>query len=363
MTIEDTPSLKVGIVGYGFAGATFHAPLIRATAGLELTCVTTSKAQRVLETLPQVAVRTTPAELIADPGIDLVVIATPNETHYPLATAALEAGKHVVIDKPFTLDVAQAKALIRLAEQRARKLSVFHNRRWDGDFLTIAKLIESGVLGDLRHMESHFDRYRPLVQDRWRESAAPGGGLWYDLGIHLADQALQLFGKPSAVWMDLNRQRAGALADDWFHAVLHYHRLRVILHASALAAAPAPRFVLHGTAGSFVKFGLDTQEAALRSGKRPGGADWGTDPLPGTLTLGDSQPPAPIIYPGLQGDYTYFYAAMRDAITLGTPLPVSAQSACDAMEIIELGLESARTSRLVHILKRPEGDKVEREYF
>jgi scyllo-inositol 2-dehydrogenase (NADP+) len=349
MTIADTPSLKVGIVGYGFAAATFHAPLILATAGLELTRVTGSSAQRVLETLPQVTVSATPSDLMADPEIDLVVIATPNDTHYPLAAAALEAGKHVVIDKPFTLDVAQAKALMRLAEQRGCKLSVFHNRRWDGDFLTIAKLIENGVLGDLRHMESHFDRYRPVVQDRWRESAAAGGGLWYDLGIHLADQALQLFGKPSAVWLDLDRQRAGALADDWFHAVLRYDRLRVILHATALAAAPAPRFVLHGTAGSFVKFGFDTQEAALRSGKRPGGADWGADSMPGTLTLGDSEPPMRMIHPGLPGDYTCFYAAVRDAITLGTPLPVTAQSACDAMEIIEVGLESAQTSRLVQI--------------
>jgi scyllo-inositol 2-dehydrogenase (NADP+) len=354
MTIADMPNLKVGIVGYGFAAATFHAPLIQATAGLELTCVTSSNAQRVRKTLPGVAVSATPADLFANPEIDLVVIATPNETHYPLAVAALEAGKHLVIDKPFTLDVAQAKALIRLADQRARQLSVFHNRRWDGDFLTIAKLIESGVLGEMRHMESHFDRYRPVVQDRWRESATDGGGLWYDLGVHLADQALQLFGQPSAVWLDLNRQRAGALADDWFHAVLHYDRLRVILHASALAAAPAPRFVLHGTAGSFVKFGLDTQEAALKNGKRPGGADWGADPMPGTLTLGDAEPPTRAIYPALRGDYTFFYAAIRDAITRGTPLPVSAQSACDAMEIIELGLESARTSRLVHLVKRLE---------
>lgn len=342
-------NLNVGIIGYGFASATFHAPLILATAGLTLSCIASSNAQRVRQAMPGMDVVATPGALFANPDIGLVVIATPNDTHYPLAVAALEAGKHVVIDKPFTLDVAQATRLIRLAEQRGRQLSVFHNRRWDGDFLTVAQLVKSGELGALRHFESHFDRYRPQVQDRWRESAAEGGGLWYDLGIHLADQALQLFGRPSAVWLDLNRQRQGALADDWFHAVLHYDSLRVILHASALTAAPAPRFVLHGTAGSYVKSGLDTQEAALKRGDKPGGAGWGDDPLPGTLTMGQPEPARTSLHPGLAGDYTVFYAAMRDAVIHGGPLPVTPQSACDAMEIIELGLESARSGSLVKL--------------
>ena len=347
MTMTTAKNLNVGIVGYGFASATFHAPLILATAGLTLSCIASSNAPRVQQALPGVDVADSPAALFARSDIDLVVIATPNDTHYPLASAALEAGKHVVIDKPFTLDVAQSMQLIRLAEQHGRQLSVFHNRRWDGDFLTVARLIDSGQLGALRHVESHFDRYRPQVQDRWRESADVGGGLWYDLGIHLADQALQLFGKPSAVWLDLQRQRDGAVADDWFHAVLSYDGLRVILHASALTAVPAPRFVLHGTAGSFVKHGLDTQEAALKRGERPGDPGWGDDPQHGALTLGQAEHPAP--YPGLPGTYTVFYAAMRDAILDGAALPVTPQSACDAMEIIELGLESARSGRVVQL--------------
>ena len=340
-------NLQVGIVGYGFASATFHAPLILATPGLTLACIASSNAARVQHSLPGVDIASSPAVLFADGKIDLVVIATTNDTHYPLAAAALEAGKHVVIDKPFALDVAQATQLIRLAEKHDRKLSVFHTRRWDGDFLSIRRLIDSGQLGPLRHFESHFDRYRPDVQNRWRESTAKGGGLWYDLGIHLADQALQLFGRPSAVWLDLQRQRDGALAEDWFHAVLQYDRLRVILHASALTAAPAPRFVLHGMAGSFVKFGLDTQEAALKRGETPGGAGWGDDPLHGTLTLGQGE--QGVSYPGLPGDYTLYYAAMRDAINLGTALPVTAESACEAMHIIELGFESARSGRVVEV--------------
>ncbi len=340
-------ALQVGIIGYGFAGATFHAPLIEATEGLTLSCVASSNAERVWQTRPGMKVVATPGQLLADGAIDLVVIATPNDTHYPLAKAALEAGKHVVIDKPFTLDVAQARQLIALAAQHGRQLSVFHNRRWDSDFLTVASLLASGQLGQVRHVESHFDRYRPQVQDRWRESAVQGGGLWYDLGIHLADQALQLFGKPSALWLDLQRQRQGALADDWFHAVLHYDGLRVILHASALTAAPAPRFVLHGTAGSFVKYGLDTQEAALKRGERPGAAGWGDDPLHGILTLSRDDVLTSACHPTLPGDYTVYYAAMRDAILFGTPPPVTAESACAAMEIIECGLQSARTGTLV----------------
>lgn len=347
MAITNGNTLRVGIVGYGFASATFHEPLIRATAGMTLACIASSKAALVQQALPGIAIADSPAALLANPDIDLVVIATPNDTHCPLAAAALQAGKHVVIDKPFTLDVAEATRLIALARQHARQLSVFHNRRWDGDFLTVARLIKSGALGALRHVESHFDRFRPQVQQRWRESASPGGGLWYDLGIHLADQALQLFGQPSAVWLDVQRQRDGAVADDWFHAVLQYENLRVILHASALTAAPAPRFVLHGTAGSFVKSGLDTQEAALKRGETPGGPGWGHDPAHGSLTLGQAEPTHTVLHPGLPGDYTVFYAAMRDAIVLGTAPPVTAESARDAMKIIELGLASARSGRVV----------------
>ena len=342
-TASPMKKLNVGLVGFGFATATFHAPLIRATDGMTLACIASSNAARVHQAMPAVAVASSPDALFARPDIDLVVIATPNDTHYPLAAAALEAGKHVVIDKPFSLDVAQANQLIALARKHKRLLSVFHNRRWDGDFLTVGQLISDGTLGELRHVESHFDRYRPQVQDRWRESAIAGGGLWYDLGIHLADQALQLFGPPTGVWLDLQRQRNGAVADDWFHAILQYENLRVILHASALTAAPAPRFVLHGTAGSFVKYGLDTQEAALKRGDLPGTQGWGDDPAHGTLTLGQGDPAQAIEHRGTSGDYTVFYAAMRDAIMLGTAVPVTPESARDAMRVIELGLESVRS--------------------
>ncbi|HEY9025090.1 MAG TPA: oxidoreductase, partial [Burkholderiaceae bacterium] len=258
--------LRVGLIGYGYAGKTFHAPLIAAVPELELAAVASSDAAKVHADWPGVTVHRSPAELIARDDLDLVVIATPNDTHHPLARDALRAGRHVVVDKPFTVALADARELAALARERGRLLSVFHNRRFDGDFLTIRRLLANGALGRVVQMDSRHDRWRPEVRQRWRESAGPGAGLWFDLGPHLVDQALQLFGAPRAIALERALVRDGALADDWFHATLRYDRLQVHLHASMLAAASAPRFTLHGTGGSFVKLGLDPQEDALKAG-------------------------------------------------------------------------------------------------
>jgi predicted dehydrogenase len=337
--------LNVGVVGFGYATATFHAPLIDATPGLRLAAIASSAPDRVRLARPGLNTCSTPAELFARADIDLVVVPTPNQTHHPLAMQALLAGKHVVVDKPFTLDVAQAHELIALADRQGLQLSVFHNRRWDADFLTVSRLLAAKALGRLTHFESHFDRYRPAVRPRWRESADAGGGLWYDLGPHLLDQALQLFGKPEAIWLDVACQRDGTIADDWFHAVLHYGSLRAILHGSALTAQPAPRFVLHGTGGSFVKHGLDCQEAALGAGEAPGGNGWGHDPMDGQLTVSTAEGLVETPHANVPGNYPFYYAAMRSAILFGTPVPVTASSACDVIELIETGLESARSGR------------------
>jgi predicted dehydrogenase len=332
--------VRVGILGFGYASATFHAPLIASLPGLDLVAIASRDPAKVRAAWPGVSVCDGADALLGRADIDLAVLPTPNATHYPLAVKALAAGKHLVVDKPFVLASAEARDLIARAGSAGRLLSVFHNRRWDGDFLTVQALIESGRLGRLTHVESHFDRFRPEVRARWRESAAPGGGLWYDLGPHLIDQALRLFGPPERIALDLAWQRDGAQTDDWVHAVLRYDRLRVVLHASVLAADPGPRFVLHGTAGSFVKRGLDTQEDALKAGAVPGGPDWGRDPLPGTLTLAgpDGTPPRP--YPGLPGDYRRYYAGVRDAILLGAPNPVPASEALGVVRLMELGLAS-----------------------
>jgi len=343
--------LKAGIVGYGYASKTFHAPLITAVPGLQLAAVSSGDPAKVAMDWPELPVFASPQELFDCDEIELVVIPTPNETHFPLAAQALVAGKHVVVDKPFTLTTAEAQELIALAHRHQRLLSVFHNRRWDADFLTLQAVLREGSLGGVTHFESHFDRYRPEVRSRWRESAAPGAGLWYDLGPHLVDQAVQLFGMPQTISLDLARQRDGAIADDWFHAVLRHDELRVILHASTLVAAGGPRLAVHGTAGSFVKFGLDPQEDALKAGRRPGSADWGVDPLPGRLTLRHGDEAHEQVIASTPGDYLAYYAAIRDAIRLGAPNPVPAEQALQVMQLMELGIASTLQGRVMPVAR------------
>lgn len=204
-------------------------------------------------------------DLLDDPDIDLVVIATPNDTHFPLAKAALEAGKHVVVDKSFTVTLSQARELESLAKHCGRILSVFHNRRWDSDFLTVSALINEGQLGEVCYFESHFDRFRPQVRQRWREQAGPGSGIWYDLAPHLLDQVVVLFGLPVSITVDLAQLRPGAQSTDYFHAVLAYPQRRVVLHGTLLAAAESARFIVHGSRASYIKYGLDPQEERLKT--------------------------------------------------------------------------------------------------
>jgi scyllo-inositol 2-dehydrogenase (NADP+) len=343
------PPLQAGIVGYGYASKTFHAPLLSAVPGIRLAAISSSEPAKVRADWPQVQVFDSHDQLFTSEEIELIVIPTPNETHFPLAGWALAAGKHVVVDKPFTLTIDEARVLIKLASRHGRLLSVFHNRRWDADFLSLQAVLREGSLGRVTHFESHFDRYRPEVRARWRESAAPGAGLWYDLGPHLLDQAVQLFGEPQAIWLDLARQRDGAVADDWFHAVLRYDALRVVLHASALVPALGPRLTVHGTAGSFVKFGLDPQEDALKAGQLPGGEGWGVDPQPGRLILREGEAVHEQTIAGAPGNYLAYYGAIRDAIRLGAPNPVPAEQALQVMRLIELGLASANEGRVLAV--------------
>lgn len=343
--------LRVGLIGYGFAGQTFHAPVLSAVPGLELAAVASSQPDKVRADWPGVAVEPDSAALLARNDIDLVVIAAPNAQHHPLARAALEAGRHVVVDKPFTLDAAQARDLAALATQQGRLLSVYQNRRFDADFLTLRELLASGQLGRPVYVESHFDRFRPQVRERWREQAVPGAGLWVDLGAHLLDQAVQLFGRPDTLQLDTAALRDGAQVEDYFHAVLRYQTgphapLRVVLHATTLAAHAAPRYLVHGTRGSYVKHGVDPQEDALRAGARPGGEDWGVDPLPGDLKVvavenwvRDSS------VPNRRGSYVDYYAAVRDAILGRGPNPVPPEEAVALMELLDLGARSAREGR------------------
>lgn len=326
--------IRTGLIGYGLAGSVFHAPLIRACERMELTAVLTSRdAPCRIGSLD---------ELLE--ACDLVVIASPNQSHFPLAKQALEAGKHVVVDKPFTVTVEEADELIAIAEREQRLLTVFQNRRWDSDFLTLKRVLPS--LGDVRLFQAHWDRFRPAIKQGWRETGEEGGGVWFDLGPHLVDQALQLFGMPDAVSADILTQREGAVADDYFDVVLHYGRTRVCLRASTLIADPRPRFAVHGTEASYVKHGLDPQEAALKGGADPLSPGFGIDERTGTLTFADGRQEQ---VPNERGAYLAFYAAVADAVLDGAPVPVDPADARDGLALISLARESALQGRMLPV--------------
>jgi predicted dehydrogenase len=340
--------IRVGLLGYGPAGRIFHAPLLRSVPALALTSICTSRADEVAALDFGIRCVATPAEIFTDPAIDLVVIATPSATHAPLAAEALRAGKHVVVDKPFALSLADARGLAVLARDRDKLLTVFHNRRFDSDFLSIRAAITEGIVGRITHFESHFDRFRPQVRDRWREDGSPGSGLWFDLGPHLADQALALFGSPQSVSADIVALRDGSASDDWAHVVLHYPDMRVVLHASMSAAAGedggSPRFMVHGMNGTLVKKRLDQQEAQLLAGVRPGHPGWGADDDP--VAYYDIQGRA-TLRPALAGCQQDYYAQVAAAILSGAPLPATLEQAVAIQEVIEAAQISAREGRRV----------------
>ncbi|MBV8627456.1 MAG: oxidoreductase, partial [Paraburkholderia sp.] len=283
--------------------------------------------------------------------IECVVIATPNDTHFALARQVLEAGRHVVVDKPVTLTADEALALARLANARSRLFAPFHNRRWDGDFLTVRELIASGKLGRVTHYESHFDRFRPQVKQRWREDATRGGGLLYDLGPHLIDQTLALFGAPESITAFVHTRRDNASAPDYAHLVLRYPHHDAVLHASALAAY-APRFAIHGTRASYLKNGLDTQEDQLKDGLRPGQPGFGAGNEAGRLhVLRDDGQEADLEVPNAAGNYADLYRALAAAIREGKAFPVSPQDAIDVMTLIELAMQSAQEGRTLAFVR------------
>jgi scyllo-inositol 2-dehydrogenase (NADP+) len=298
---------------------------------------------------PGVRVVASAEELLADPAVELVVVAAPNAVHHALAAAALRAGRHVVVDKPFALATADADELIALAAAEGRRLSVFHNRRWDGDFLTVRRVLEAGALGEVAELVSRYDRFRPAPRGSWKEAAVPGSGVLWDLGPHLVDQAVALFGPPQTVWADVGVQRPGVEAVDYAHLVLGYGRLRVLLHAAMLVRDPGPRFEVHGDRGSLVTWGLDPQEQALRAGGRPGDPGWGSVPpdRQGTLTVEVAGLEVRGRLAGVPGDYGAFYAAMAAAVAGEGPVPVAAAEARDTVAVIELALQSSRGGRVV----------------
>jgi scyllo-inositol 2-dehydrogenase (NADP+) len=340
-----TGPVGVGLVGYGPAAASLHAPLVGAEPRLVLRAVVSSDPVKVHRDLPAVPVVSTVDELLADPGIELVVVAAPNAVHFELAAAALRAGRHVVVDKPLTATVAEADGLIALAAAADRRLAAFHQRRWDSDFLSLARSVDSGQLGRVSTYVGRFDRFRPERQDRWRERPGPGAGVFYDLGTHLVDQALVIFGLPATVWADIGTQRPGAVVDDYFHVVLGYGALRAILHAGSLVLAPGPRLEVHGDAGSFVSHGMDGQIPALLAGQRPGDPGWGESGGSAVLTTVDGARPAERV----PGAYQTFYRQMAAAVRGRGPVPVPAEQARDVLRVIEHARLSSAEGRTVSL--------------
>jgi predicted dehydrogenase len=346
--------LNVGLVGFGFAGKVFHVPVIRAVEGLRLTTIVQRRGAPDPR-YPDVEFVGSVDELLTR-AIDLIIIATPNTSHHPIARQCLLAGRHLVVDKPFTTTVAEAQDLIQLGAEKRRVLSVYQNRRYVGDFVTLQKLLSDGALGRVTIFESHFDRFRPDPKPgAWRERPQPGSGLWFDLGAHLLDQALLLFGIPQAISADIRIERAAAAADDAFDVTLHYPHMRALLRASMLASSPGPTFAVHGTKGSFIKYGLDPQEEALKAGRTPEASNWDVEPseMHGTLTT----PEGTRTISTIPSSFRLFYENIRDAILGKADLAVTPEQALNVMHGLELAVVSSQ-QRCVQQWTTPNKDVV-----
>lgn len=343
--------LRVALLGYGIAGAVFHAPLIASTPGLRLEAVVTRNPERqdqVRREHPDAAVLDRAVD-VWDRQPDLVVVATPNRTHIPLALAALDAGCPVVVDKPFAPSADEADRLVKKARGLGLLLTVFQNRRWDADLRTVQQVIASGELGTVTRFESRYERWRPNLRDNWRElaDAEEAGGLLYDLGSHLIDQALHLFGPVRSVYAELDRRRQGtAVDDDAFVALTHTSGVRSHLWASALAAQIGPRFRVLGDQAGFTKHGMDVQEDALRAGRRPGGPEWGVEPQEQWGRLGVDGGATREV-PSAAGAYEQFYAGVEQALRDSSPAPVDPLEAVAGLRVIEAARRSAESGAVV----------------
>jgi scyllo-inositol 2-dehydrogenase (NADP+) len=344
--------VRVGLIGFGLAGQAFHAPVIRGVAGMELACILERHTSNAKKKYPQVRLARTLDELLSDKTIQLVVVATPNDSHFSYTKASLEAGRDVVVDKPFTPTMAEAEQLVGLAAERGRLLTVYHDRRWDGVFLTVKKLLASRALGAVAEYEARFDRFRLEPKpNAWREQADfPAAGVLWDLGPHLLDHVLVVFGEPETISSTALRQRPTSMIDDAFDVHMDYPGLRTTARARIIAYAPGPHVLIHGTEGSFVKYGMDPQEEILRGPHCPDGLDWGADwglepeDRWGTLSR-VGEPPRKVKTE--RGDYRNFYVNVREAIEKGAPLDVTPEQALRTMRALLLAHKSSREGRTV----------------
>lgn len=346
--------IRVGVVGFGLAGRIFHTAVIQATPGLELACVVQRSGDDAKKEYPEAHVARSVEEMLGDTGIELVVIATPSYSHFELAQQCLRAQRNVVIDKPFTLKSEEAAELIKMARERKLLLTAYQNRRWDGDFKTVRQVITGGELGRLVSFESHFDRFRVQPRrDVWRESGGPGGGTLFDLGPHLIDQVLTLFGAPESIWASVRVERENAVVDDAWDIFLEYaHAPRtVVLRATLTACAAGPRYLVHGTRGSFTKWGVDPQEDQLKAGMGFDAPGFGEEPETawGELKICDGGNPETRRVKTERGDYRGFYENVRDALLGKAELEVKPEQVWRTTRLIELARESSGQGRRVKV--------------
>lgn len=339
-------SIKTALIGYGSVAEKIHAPLIDYCPDLELVAVVERHGNRCEQKFPNVKTFRSLDELLSANIADLICITTPNEFHFSMAIQCLEAGKHVVVDKPVTVHSREAEELDKLAREKGLICSVFHNRRFDGDFRTLQRIVDDNLLGRLVYLESHFDRFRPQVSENWREKDVPGNGITYDLGVHLIDQIVLLFGAPESISADIQKQRMNAVSDDYFDISLIYPGFKARVTAGVLVNVATPKFLLLGEKGSYQKFFLDVQEQAFKEGRKPEGENWGVDPEErwGILYLENETRP----FPTENGDYRIFYQNVADAISKGSRLQVTLPQTIAVLKLIEGSFRSAKEGRKIH---------------
>ena len=344
--------IKTGLIGFGLSGRVFHAPFIHLAEELELTAIVQRSTTTAKTIYPDVNIVKSHQEILNDPDIELIVVATPNEYHFEMAQQALKAGKHVIIEKPFSPTTTETNELINLAENRKRHIFVYHNRRWDGDFMTVSKVIQDGLIGDVIEYEARYNRYKPALNPKpWKEIEGPASGILYDLGTHIIDQAVCLFGTPQSVTAKLYKQRQGSLVDDAFDLRLDYPTTKVTLKSTLLAKDPDPRYIVYGSKGSFIKPGVDPQEDDMQAGLTPEAIDWGTDSTEnwGTLktTINDLEFEGTI--ETLQGNYMGFYANVYDVIRNGADYAIDPREAQITTRIIEAAIKSHQQGKTVEL--------------
>jgi scyllo-inositol 2-dehydrogenase (NADP+) len=338
-------TIQVGLIGFGLSGRYFHAPFLTVNPHFKLAKVVERHRNDAEAFDPTIQTVRSHEDLLADPAIDLVIVGSPNDTHFPYAKAVLEAGKHVLIEKPFANSLEQARELLQLAQQKGLVAIPYQNRRYDADFLTIQQILRENQLGDVVEFECRYDRYRPDILNSWKEKDPDGGGNLFNLGSHLIDQAVALFGIPEAVSGDIRIIRKGGILDDYFDVKLFYADKRVILKSSMLAVDSSLRYIIHGTKGSFIKHGLDIQEETQRKNILPDTLDWGAEPESqyGTLTT----PEGRFTFPSQPGNYHHFYDNLYRAIVGEIPQEVTPEQALAVIRIIELAGESSQTKKVL----------------